>query len=72
MAEGSNSPGQLGPADSVLQNVTLWWPDKGGWTGGLLTILVKPPQGDLFKTARELSEREFSKDQASGDFNTAS
>lgn len=33
MAEGTNSPGQLGPADTVFQKVALWWPDKGGCTG---------------------------------------
>lgn len=39
---------------------------------GALIILMKPWQGDLLGIARELAEREFSKDRASKGLKTVS
>lgn len=68
-AEGTNSQGQLCPADSVLQRAALWWPDKevGGQEGYWPPLWNHSQQADLLETARRLYDREFLKDQASGD-----
>lgn len=53
-AEGTNSQGQLCPADSVLLRAALWWPDKevGGPEGCWLSLWNHSQQADLFRNSQ--------------------
>ena len=70
LAEGANGQAQLCPADKCPPEGGILVAQHRGGRMAALIFLLKPRQGALSEIARELAEREFSKDRASKDLNT--